>query len=62
LVYEQTVANSSNADGTTAASRALVNAARRVDTTMNQTAPSTQVRTAWTTIREQLRQIASDYR
>lgn len=62
LVYEQIVANSTNADGTTATSRALVNAARRVDTTMNQAAPSTQVRTAWTTIRDQLRQIASDYR
>jgi peptidoglycan hydrolase-like protein with peptidoglycan-binding domain len=62
VVYEQIVINSGNTDGTTAAGRALVTAARHVDSAMSQANPSSQVRTAWATIRQQLAQIASDYR
>jgi len=62
LAYEQTVANSTNNDGMTAASRALVTAARRVDASMTQTNPSNQVVTAWNAVRQQLRGIVSDYR
>jgi hypothetical protein len=62
LLYEQAIANSSHVEGTTAAGRALVNAARRVDEAMTQARPSNQVSTAWTTIRQQLRTIATDYR
>jgi peptidoglycan hydrolase-like protein with peptidoglycan-binding domain len=62
VLYEQTVANSGNTEGLTAAGRALINAARRVDSAMSQAGPSSQVRSAWTTIRQQLGAIASDYR
>jgi hypothetical protein len=62
VLYEQTIANSSNAEGSTNASRALVNAARRVDAALPQASASSQVRAAWMTIRVQLGTIASDYR
>jgi peptidoglycan hydrolase-like protein with peptidoglycan-binding domain len=61
-VYEQIVTNATNNDGATAASRALISAARRVDAALAQANASAQVRTAWTTIRQQLGTIASDYR
>jgi hypothetical protein len=61
-VYEQIVTNATNNDGATAATRALVSAARRVDAALAQANASTQVRNAWTTIRQQLGAIASDYR
>jgi hypothetical protein len=54
--------NATNNDGATAATRALVSAARRVDAALAQANASTQVRNAWTTIRQQLGAIASDYR
>jgi peptidoglycan hydrolase-like protein with peptidoglycan-binding domain len=62
VLYEQAIANSSNAEGSTSASRALVNAARRVDAAMAQSSASSQVRAAWMTIHVQLGSIASDYR
>ena len=62
LVYEQLVTNSGNVEGTAAAGRALVAAARRVDTALSQSNASAQVRAAWMTIRQPLGQIASDYR
>jgi len=61
-VYEQVVSNASNDDGGTAAGRALISAARRVDNAIGQTNASNQVRSAWSTIRQQLGTIASDYR
>ena len=61
-VYEQIVANASNSDAATGAGRALISAARRVDAALAQANASSQVRTAWTTIRQQLGTIASDYR
>jgi len=61
-VYEQIVANASNSEAATAAGRALISAARRVDAAVGQANASSQVRTAWTTIRQQLGTIASDYR
>jgi hypothetical protein len=61
-VYEQVVTNASNNGGATAAGRALVSAARRVDAALAQANASTQVSTAWMTIRQQLGTIAVDYR
>jgi peptidoglycan hydrolase-like protein with peptidoglycan-binding domain len=61
-LYDMAIGNSQNDNGAAAASRALVNAARRVDTAMGQANASSQVRSAWTTIRQQLGTIASDYR
>ena len=61
-VYEQIVTNATRSDGATAATRALVSAARRVDTALSQANASSQVRTAWASIRQQLGAIASDYR
>lgn len=61
-VYEQIMTNASNSDGATAAGRALISTARRVDAALAQTNASGQVRAAWTTIRQQLSTIASDYR
>ena len=61
-VYEQIVTSGSNSEGGTSASRALVSAARRVDAAMAQASASSQVRTAWTTIRQQLGTLAPDYR
>jgi len=61
-VYEQVVTNGPNSDGAAGATRALVSAARRVDTALAQANTTGQVRTAWSTIRQQLGAIASDYR
>jgi len=61
-VYEQVVTNASNNGGATAAGRALVTAARRVDAALAQANASTQVSTAWMAIRQQLGTIAVDYR
>ena len=61
-VYEQIVTNATRSDGATAATRALVSAARRVDAALSQANASSQVRTAWASIRQQLGAIASDYR
>ena len=61
-VYEQIVTNATRSDGATAATRALVSAARRVDAALSQANASSQVRTAWTSVRQQLGAIASDYR
>lgn len=61
-VYEQIVTSPSNNDGASAAGRALISAARRVDAALAQTNASNQVRSAWNTVRQQLGTIASDYR
>ena len=61
-VYEQVVTNANNGDGASAATHALTSAARRVDAALAQANATSQVRTAWSTIRQQLATIAADYR
>jgi hypothetical protein len=61
-VYEQVVTNATNGDGASAVTHALTSAARRVDAALAQANATSQVRTAWATIRQQLATIASDYR
>jgi peptidoglycan hydrolase-like protein with peptidoglycan-binding domain len=61
-LYEQVVRNSSTADASMMAGRALINAARRVDTTLAQSRASNVVRNSWNTIRMSLSNIDSSYR
>jgi len=61
-VYEQVVTNANNGDGASAATHALTSAARRVDAALAQANATSQVRAAWSTIRQQLATIAADYR
>ena len=61
-LYEQIVRSSSTADASMMAGRALVNAARRVDTTLAQSRASNVVRNAWNTIRLSISNIDSSYR
>ncbi len=53
-VYEQVVRNGGNRDAAVLAGRALVNAARRVDTAMQAARTSAQVQGMWTAVRRQL--------
>jgi peptidoglycan hydrolase-like protein with peptidoglycan-binding domain len=52
-IYEQIVRNGSNPDAAVLAGRALVNAARRVDTAMQNARTSVQMQNGWTAIRQQ---------
>ena len=61
-LYEQVVRSSSTADASMMAGRALINAARRVDTTLAQSRASNVVRNAWNTIRLSVSNIDSSYR
>ena len=61
-LYEQIVRSSSTADASMMAGRALINAARRVDTTIAQSRASNAVRNSWNTIRMSLSNIDSSYR
>ena len=61
-LYEQVVRSSSTADASMMAGRALVNAARRVDTTLAQSRASNAVRNSWNTIRLSISNIDSSYR
>ena len=61
-LYEQIVRSSSTADASMMAGRALINAARRVDTTLAQSRASNVVRNAWNTIRLSISNIDSSYR
>jgi peptidoglycan hydrolase-like protein with peptidoglycan-binding domain len=61
-LYEQIVRSSSTADASMMAGRALINAARRVDTTLAQSRASNAVRNSWNTIRMSLSNIDSTYR
>lgn len=54
LLYEQIVTNGGNRDAAVLAGRALVAAARRVDSAMQNARASVQVQNAWTTVRRQL--------
>ena len=52
-IYEQIVRNGSNPDAAVLAGRALVNAAHRVDTAMQNARTSVQMQNGWTAIRQQ---------
>ena len=60
-LYEQLVRGGGNTDAAALAGRALIDAARRVDSAMQQARPSSTVRNSWTTIRRQLGTIDSSY-
>ena len=63
-LYEQLLRVSGNAEGLSLAGKALIGAARRVDTAMQQGSarPSTQLRNAWSSVRAQLMEIDANYR
>jgi peptidoglycan hydrolase-like protein with peptidoglycan-binding domain len=61
-LYEQVVRASGTTDGALLAGRALVSAARRVDSAMQNTRASFAVRNAWTNVRSQLSQLDPTYR
>ncbi len=61
-LYEQLIRASGNADRAQVAGRALMSAALRVDTALQQARPSADVRNAWAGIRQQLADIDPDYR
>lgn len=60
-LYEQLVRVPGNRQGSDAAGRALIGAARRVDAAV-QASPSPQVRSAWSSIRTQLGELDPGYR
>ena len=60
-LYEQLVRNSANDQGLAVAGRALINAARRVDTAMQNARPSSAVQSTWAPIRRQLSTIDPSY-
>jgi peptidoglycan hydrolase-like protein with peptidoglycan-binding domain len=61
-LYEQVVRVSGNAEGALQAGRALVSAARRVDSALSQARASAPVQNGWTPIRQQLSQLDRSYR
>ena len=60
-LYEQIVAGNVNSDAAVTAGRALVEAARRVDTALQYARTSQSIRNSWSTIRSQLNEIDSSY-
>lgn len=60
-LYEQLVRGGGNTDAAALGGRALINAARRVDTAMQQARPSSSVQNGWAAIRRQLALIDSTY-
>jgi len=60
-LYEQIVAGNVNSDAAVTAGRALVEAARRVDTALQYARTSQSIRNSWSTIRSQLSDIDSNY-
>ena len=60
-LYEQLLRSSANDQGSAVAGRALINAARRVDTALQNARPSSAVQSTWTSIRRQLSAIDSSY-
>ena len=60
-LYEQLVRSTSSNDAMLMGGRALINAARRVDTAMANSRASTTVRNAWATMKNQLRSLDSSY-
>lgn len=61
-LYEQLVRVSGNVEGSEAAGKALVGAARRVDAALQAAGPSQQVRSAWSSMRAQLAELDTAYR
>ena len=61
-LYEQLVRVSGNVDGAALAGKALISAARRVDTAMQRARPSTRTQYAWSSIRAQLGELDATYR
>jgi hypothetical protein len=61
-LYEQLVRNSGNTDAAGVAGRALINAARRVDTALQNARPSSAVQSSWASLRQQLAAIDLSYR
>ncbi len=60
-LYEQVIRGSSSTAGSTMAGRALINAARRVDSAISQARTSSAVRDAWVNIRSQLSNLDTTY-
>jgi hypothetical protein len=60
-LYEQVVRGGSTTEAAALAGRALINAARRVDTAMQNARPSSAVQSAWASIRRQLATIDPAY-
>jgi len=60
-LYEQLVRGGGNTDAAALAGRALINAARRVDTAMQNSRPSAAVANSWASMRRQLGIIDSSY-
>ena len=61
-LYEQLVRVSGNVEGSALAGKALVAAARRIDTAIQRGRPSTPVLNAWASMRAQLTELDSTYR
>jgi len=61
VLYEQLVRSSSNTEGTALAGKALISAARRVDSAIQNARTSTQVQNAWNSLRQQLAGIDPSY-
>ena len=60
-LYEQMIRGGSTTAGATMANRALINAARRVDSAISQARTSSAVRDAWVSVRSQLSNLDSTY-
>lgn len=60
-LYEQIIRGSSTTSGATMAGKALITAARRVDSAISQARTSVAVRDAWVSIRSQLSDLDSTY-
>jgi peptidoglycan hydrolase-like protein with peptidoglycan-binding domain len=58
-IYEQIVVNGGNTDAAVFAGRSLANAARRVDTAMQNARSSAQLQNAWSAVRRQITTIDS---
>jgi peptidoglycan hydrolase-like protein with peptidoglycan-binding domain len=61
-LYEQVIRVSGNVEGAAVAGKALVSAARRVDSAFQRTRVSTAVQNGWSSIRSQLTELDSTYR
>ena len=60
-LYEQVIRGGSSTAGSTMAGRALINAARRVDSAISQARTTAAVRDSWVTIRSQLSRLDPTY-
>jgi peptidoglycan hydrolase-like protein with peptidoglycan-binding domain len=61
-LYEQLVRVSGNPEGSVSAGQALIGAARRVDAALQRSGASSQLRSAWSSIRAQLAELDPAYR